>query len=344
MRKIIRLVAAVAAGAAALTACGGNDDEAGGPFGPSGTSGLMGALGQVRDTESTRAYFEYGNIATISDLTGGTFAREFAGISAVGTGPLATRTKELPDAVGFDVYDTERAFFAGQAPKVVGRFSGTFDTKTIEAKLEDKDGTRKDAPGGAIFTWGRDGEISLDDNPWLDLGMVNQFNNIYVSPDSFGYGSSGETLSWITDPGTDTLAQNTEHRELAACLGPDITAAILLRAKSEPVQGVGVAMHGEEGTEVWCVRPDDPEEAAGTIKDTLTNGRDLAANRAWNELVTDVTAEARGDLVRVTVKPAGDRPAGIFFRAIHNRDLDAILDPSVMCRGRNLPPSACPTN
>lgn len=321
-RSRVVAIMLIAISFAGVTSC--SDDSDGG----SG-SGLLAALGKVKATDATRGYVEYGNAAAARGLLDADRAR-FLAVSGFGMGNLRNYYQLVSQDLGFDPLAAREAITAGSPPDWSAIIWGDYDVTAVNKHFTDLGVPRAD--DGDVTTWtsSADGSIKLD-SPLVTMAGPNTLNNVRTAPGSFAFSPKQNTLTWVTDPGDDTLAGDPAMKSLAGCLG-DVMAAVITKSENSPeTVAVGVrAPSATDVTDVICVAPGtrDPASIRGHVSNELANGQSPQANRPWSDLLPQAKVEVSGfpePAVRITSTPGTGNPPGRPIQMLNNRDLDALL-------------------
>jgi hypothetical protein len=325
--KMVRSrVLAITLGVVTMAGVAGCSDDADG----GGGSGLMAALGKVKATDSTRGYVEYGNLDATRSLHEADKKR-FVLLTGFGTGELRNyaRVTASAEGLGFDPQAQRTAIAAGSPPEWAAIIWGDYDVNAVNGRFAEL-GIERSANGDTTtWTSSADGDIDLRD-PLVQIAGPGTLNNVRTAPGSFAFAPKSQTLSWVTDPGGDTLAGDQTMKSLANCLG-DVVAAVINRSRdSDATIAVGVrAPSTTDVTEVICVAPGtrDPASIRDHITSELADGRAPATGGPWSDLLPNAKAELAGlpSAVRVTATPEADKPAGRVFQLMVNRSLDGLI-------------------
>jgi hypothetical protein len=318
-----RIIAITLATAALTGLAGCSDDAIGGGNG----TGLLAALGKVRATDSTRQWVEYGNVVAAQVLADQ--EKRFLGLTGFGMGNLRNYARAIPEELGFDPLRFREAVSAGSPPDTTAIAWGDYDVNAVNAKLAEFGIERSDDGDATTWSASPDGSIRID-SPLVQIAGPNTLNNVRTAPGSFAFAARRDTLSWVTDPGDDTLAEDPAMKSVAECLGTVIAAIISRDGRSTMTIGVGVrASSPTEVTDVICVAPGDRDPAS--IRDNasrqLAEGQSAVTARPWSELLPDAKVEVAGDpsYVRLTANPGADNPPGRVIQMLMNRDLNFLL-------------------
>jgi hypothetical protein len=312
----IMLVAAVLAG---VVGC--SEDDAGG-------SGLLEALGKVRATDSTRGYVEYGNLVATRGLREAD-GKRFAILGGFGMGQLRSYSKVLAEDLAYDGLAQRAAISAGSPPDWSAIIWGDYDVNAVNNKFAEL-GIERDGNGDTTtWTSSADGDIELR-NPLVTIGGPGSLNNVRTAPGSFAFSPKRDTLSWVTNPGGDTLAEDQTMKTLAQCLGDVVAAVIARNPGAAEMLAVGVrAPSASDVTDVICVTPGtgDPAAIRDHVSGELSNGTSARTNRPWSEVLPNAKVELAGfpTAVRITATPGADKPPGRPIQMVANRDLNALL-------------------
>lgn len=318
-----RVLAIMLAAVTIVGVVGCSDDAEG------GESGLLEALGKVRATDSTRGYVEYGNVAATRALHEADRER-FVTLTGFGMGNLRTYYKVVSEDLAFDPLTMRAAIMAGNPPGWSAIIWGDYDVNAVNNRFAGLGIER--ASNGDTTTWttSADGTIDLN-RPIVKIAGATTLNNVRTAPGSFAFSPTRDTLSWVTDPGGDTLAKDPTMKTLAQCLG-DVVAAIITRAegRTESV-AVGVrAPSTTDVTDVICVAPGtrDPASIRDHATGQLAGGQSPQANRPWSELLPNAkveTASLPDPVVRITATPGAGNPPGRVIQMLLNRELNTLL-------------------
>jgi len=312
------------------TACGGDSGGDG--------VGLRGALDAVRDDESTRAWFEYGDLSAVRAAGGMDPGGPYAALAGVGYPDLATMRGQLPDALGFDPAEAREAWVAGRAPTKGGVLVGGFDKDTVTGKLGELGG-RAEADDKNLYRLRPDNGLSFDDALAQKLPLaLDHFDVVRVSGSQVGYGASARMAD--LSRGGSTLGDDRGVRALADCLDEPLVAVLTDRAGGgERANGPGIAVgvrggKGEPATEVLCVTTAS-DVAAKAEADRLRAlfsgagtgaGGTTASGVPWGTLLADVRVEVvDGDVVEVTAHPSGSTRTGVLLKALNDLSLGAVF-------------------
>ncbi|HEV2777925.1 MAG TPA: hypothetical protein VGX25_00855 [Actinophytocola sp.] len=291
-------------------------------------SALLGALGKVRATDSTRQWIEYGDLAALRSLRDANRDR-FLSLTGSGMSNIARYDKTVAENLAFDPLSMRTAVTAGAPPNWSGIIWGFYDVAAVNDKFAALGIERTGDLGGTTWSASPDGTIRID-SPLVETAGPATLNNVRTAPGSFAFSPKRDTLALVTDPGSDTLADDPTIRSMAHCLG-DVVAAVISRARGPETLAVGVrAPSATDVTEVICVAPAtrDPAALRDHARSELQTGRSALSGRPWSELLPDATVQVTGlpPAVQILAKPAPDAPAGRSIQMLLAADLDALLD------------------
>jgi hypothetical protein len=319
VRSTVLAVMLVAVTLAGVTGC--SDGGGGG----GGGSGLLAALGKVRATDSTRRYVEYGDVAAIRRLREGNDKR-FLTLAGFGMGNLRNFYRTVSTDLAFDPMALREAISAGTPPDWSAIILGDYDVTAVNDKLAALGIERSGSGDATTWTASADGAITMD-SPLVEIAGPNTLNNVRTAPGSFAFSPKRDTLSWVTDPGGDTLAGDSAMRTLADCLG-GVVVAMIVESRGDTI-AVGVrAPSSTDVTDVVCAISGsrDPATLRDAVNAQLASGRSPATDRAWSELLPEAKVELAGiSAVRITSRPGPDTPPGRPVQMLQNRELNALL-------------------
>ena len=308
---------------ACCAACS-DGDSGGGSVGAADT-GLRDALGRVAATDSTRQYVEYGDVALLGKLADGPDGKRFLGVSGYGFGRLAATSKIIADKLHFDPAAMDGAVTAGQPPDTTGLLWGDYDVAAVDTALADLDIPSEDDDGGKRWTSARDHEISFD-GPLAGIAQTSELNVIRTADGTFAYAPARAGVDAVTEPGGDTLADDSVLLRLSGCLD-EVTAAILVAPTEDDPTAYGVGIRATEGgdvTEVACLSPKgDAKAVRDHAEQEIENGTTPTGRQPWVDLLPDATVDVveYGAVVRIAAKPAAGEPVGRVFTMLQTRDL-----------------------
>ena len=312
------------------TACGGDSGEDG--------VGLRGALDAVRDDESTRGWFEYGDLSAVRAAGGTDVNGPYSALAGIGYPDLATMQGQLPDALGIDPVKAREAWVAGRAPTKGGVLVGGFDEDTVTGRLGELGG-KAEAGDKDVYRLRPDNGLSFDDALARKLPLaLDHFDVVRVSGSQVGYGANARMAD--LSRGGSALGDDKGVRALADCLDEPLAAVLTDRAgggerANGPAIAVGVrGAKGKPATEVLCVATAS-EAAAKTEADRLRvlfsgtgtgAGATTASGVPWSTLLADVRVEVvDGDVVEVTAHPSGSTRTGVLIKALNDLSLGAVF-------------------
>ncbi|MFC4857383.1 hypothetical protein [Actinophytocola glycyrrhizae] len=259
-------------------------------------------MAKVRATSDSRTSVEYGAPARLREL-----GERFLALQGYGYGTIANTAKRVDEAIGVDPGTFDEGLLVGQPPRWGSVLWGDYDVAAVDSRLAGMGIERAEQDGATLWTSGADLEIDFD-GPFIGVVQTNQFNVIRTAEGAFAFAPARAGVEWVSVPGDETLAADERIGGLARCLG-DVVAARIER------EAAGVL---EDGTEVFCLAADKDavEKAlAGDVPST---------RQSWDELLPGATAEADGDLVRVTAPGRDGAPVGRVLRAMVTGDLRAL--------------------
>lgn len=337
--RTLRGAAALAVVLALAAGCSGGSGTSGGSAGAAAEGGAPGtvsaALSRMPSTAWDTTYVEFGQVATVLGINGGTSgtgpAEEYLG---VGDSSLAA-TGVTASVLGFDPLKVTAAVSVGMLPAQTTALYGTFDASAIGKKLTGDGFKQKGAAGGGtLYALAADNQISVN-NPTGDP----QFNVVDVSAGRIVYGGSTANVDALAAfTGNAPLSSNTDISALASCLGDSKAAEItqLTQSAGSPLVGVGLTggSSSDLGEEI-CVLAKDSATAnaiGAGFAQKIRSGRSIRANEPWSQLLADPQSSVVSSspaVVRLSAKPAAGGRAGILLRTYMDSpsDFSALITP-----------------
>ena len=323
---VASLVAAAGCGTATTSSPGTSDS------GFKNDTGLLTALSHVRSTKATRQYVAYGHVAALRQVAGGGAAgSRYSSLQGHGYSHLAARSQMLSKRTGIDPRTAQRAVAVGKPPQQAGRLQGEFRTEKINKQLGTLTGSpkRSDQGGGTRWVWSDQGGLGRD----VPFPYLMVLNVIQVSSESISYGTGTEAVSWVTQPGNETLADTQPHRAVGNCLGDVVSATLAAPEGGGQAEligmGVRTASNGQP-VEVLCVAAaskDRAQRIADAAVQQLKQGT-TANHQPWSNLLSKPKATVVGGeshIVRITARPTDGEKAGIFFSTFTKGQLQRLL-------------------
>lgn len=268
--------------------------------------GLLGALGRVRATADTRKSVEYGEPASVRTLADKD--KRYRQLQGYGYGSVSNYSRNIEGELGLHLDEFTGGITAGDPPKQATLLWGEYDTSALDGKLGGLGIDSEEALGGTHWRAAEDDELNFD-GPLVDVMPTAHFNNIVTRDGAFAFASASAGVEWVTEPGDETLADDSVLVPLARCLGDVIAATLLATGEAAGVR--------RDGTDVICLNADEAQ-----VSEAL-KGNAPSTREPWDELLPGAKVDSAEGLARVTAPP-GDRPAGLGLRALQTRDLEAL--------------------
>jgi hypothetical protein len=297
--------------------------------------GLLGALWRVRATDNTRKYVEYGNVAQIRALVDADRQR-FLSLTGSGMSRLGQYYQTVSEDLAFDPLSFREAVTVGYPPDWSGILWGDYDVDAVNQRFADLGVERSERDGATFWTADPNGGFQVD-APLTGIAGPATLNNVRTRPGSFAFSPRQDTLTWVTEPGDDTLAGDPTITALAGCLGEVISATFHTEAgtRPEPV-AVGVrAPSAADATDIICVAPNSRDRAAEILRHTSellatgrTSGPGLGSGQPWSTILPNATAELTGEstsVVRIVSSPGADHAPGQTQRLMSRGELTELL-------------------
>ena len=287
-----------------LAGCSSDDEPA---------TGLLAMLGKVKATPQSRMYVEYGDLDRQRARAEAAPDRTRS-LRGTGLGNLAQYTVTIKDGVGLDLMGMHKAIRAGQPPQWAGLVEGNYDVDAVNKQLAAR-GVHRDGGQDDATTWSSaaDNELRAD-GPMAGVVPLNEFTKLRTAKGSFAY-SPNQDLSWVTDPGDDTLAEDPAIQDLADCLGDVLAAHITAVGPSKLMVASGVrASKPEDATEVICAEP-GADLASQLQQRTISELADGQTTRQqpWSAVLPGAKVDVAGKAstcVRITMATPPAKPIG----------------------------------
>lgn len=303
-----------------LTACGGSSGGGASP----GDTPLERALAATPANSDSITWWGFTDVAAIHELGGfDKIATPYGQAAMFGYGSLAVYIQSMND--GFLPSESDPAATAvsyGMAPNAVIRLTGVADVDATYGELE---GERSDLEGGTLLIRAEDHKIDPSDDTF-GAPMIGTFNSIWYDDGTVVAAAAQALVKNAVNDSGDSLRDAEAYQGVADCLG-DAVAAQLTSAKFAGTPGnvaIGVRDDDAQGTQVLCVRSDDPEAQAETIRTNLRSGADPTTAQPWSKALDGAEVDTIDGWVRVT-QADGSSPA-IFYQMLVKRGLPDLLD------------------
>ena len=329
--------------ALALTGCSGGppggvtglpSSDYAGPVVPT-TIGF--ALGDVAATSWDTDYVEFGDVAKVVALNGGSGQGPLVEYVGVGQSGYAQDLADPKATLGFDPFGVQAALTVGNLPHQVTFVYGGFNPTSVGAVLG-KEGfkLRGTVDGAALWGYGTDGQM----NPNNPTGLPS-LDDMLVSGRRIGLGDAGADLKALAGSPNPPLYSHDGMGAVAQCLGSALAAVITPRtsAAKAPLLGIGLlADTAQDASEEVCVTASSASSAetiSAQWTSAVATGHSTRLDEAWSKLLTDPQAATLAPVdgaitVRLTAKPAAGARVGTvlatFFSA--SADLDGLIGPS----------------
>lgn len=250
---------------------------------------LLRALAGI--TGPTDGYVEFGDAATLRELSGGEHTGTWGDVRPMGFGGATSYWQQMPETIGVDPDAADYAITVAQAPGSKTLITGGQDEATVRAVAE--------AAG-----WQGDPVLSSELNPEQPLSVYFAA----ISPAGSDVLLAGRDAA----SGSGPAADEEPIRELAECLGGVVAAMF--------ADGVAVGVRpdaDESPVAVYCV--DGGEGAAAEIEQALADGT-THTGQTYSELFPEREFEIVGDHARFELS-GPDASASLIIMLLMSRDL-----------------------